>query len=66
MIIDNSIVDRQGITFLLDGQNQKWLACGIGVAKKPRIIANEYESRTLKSDSRVFACIRGSFALASS
>jgi len=33
MIIDNSIVDRQGITPLIDGQNSEWLACKIDTAK---------------------------------
>jgi len=63
MIIDNSIVDRQGITFLDGGSNQ-WLACKVDIAKK-----NSRESaRGTRIIFRFVSIreIRGWFALASS
>jgi hypothetical protein len=66
MIIDNSIVDRQGITFI-DGESPEWLACRMGVTKKSRessrMNTNQEHSNLIRVSSRAFAA---EFALASS
>jgi hypothetical protein len=59
MIIDNSIVDRQGITFLIDGQNQKWLvACKSMLQKNNRDLrqyTNQKHLNLIRVSSRAFA-----------